>query len=181
MRRLDRLILSEMAGPWAFGVAIFTVLIMAGSFLFELTRYITEGINPVLVGQLTVLLLPGIMAKTFPMAVLLAGLLAFGRLSGDSEIVAIKAAGVSVGRIMWPVAAFGLAVSIATYLVNEQLVPAATQHAVGLKKRFEADIKGKTAQEMSQAVYKDGRLAASFWAADFDFSKRTLSRVVVTV
>ncbi|MBS1713661.1 MAG: LptF/LptG family permease [Armatimonadetes bacterium] len=181
MKRLDRLILSEMIGPWAFGVAIFTVLIMAGSFLFELTRYITDGINPLLVGQLTALLMPGIMVKTFPMAVLLSGLLSFGRLSGDSEIVALKAAGVSVGRIMWPVAAFGLAVSFLTFCTNEQVVPLTTQEAVGLKKRFEADLKGKTAQEMSQAVYKDGKLVASFWAADFDFSKRTLSRVIVTV
>lgn len=181
MKRLDRLVIGEMIGPWAFGVAIFTVLIMAGSFLFELTRYLSEGINPVQVVQLTAMLLPGVMAKTFPMAVLLSGLLSFGRLSSDSEIVAVKAAGVSVRRIMAPVALFGLAVAALTFGVTERLVPAATQQAVGLKKVFESQLKGKTAQEASQAVYQDNRLTASFWARDFSFVNRTLKGVVVTL
>ena len=159
---------------------MFTVLIMAGSFLFELTRYLSEGIDPLLILQLTVVLLPGIMAKTFPMAVLLSGLLAFGRLSSDSEIVAIKAAGVSVARIMVPVALFGIVVTVATFLVNEKLVPSATQRAVGLKDQFESQLTGKTAKEMSKAIYQEGKLTASFWAKDFSFSDRTLRGVVIT-
>lgn len=160
---------------------MFTVLIMAGSFLFEMTEYLSNGISPLLILHLTVVLLPGIMAKTFPMAVLLSGLLAFGRLSSDSEVVAIKASGVSVSRIMVPVAAFGLLISIVTFLINERLVPSATQQAVGLKKQFETQLKGKTAQEMSQAVYADGKLTASFWAKDFSFTDRTLKGVVITI
>lgn len=154
---------------------------MAGSFLFELTEYLSSGINPLLVGKLTILLLPGIMAKTFPMAVLLSGLLSFGRLSSDSEIVAIKAAGVSVMRIMLPVAVFGLSVALVTFGVNERLVPSATQQAVGLKKDFENQLNGRTAQEVSKAVYQDGKLKASFWAKDFSFTNRTLQGVVITV
>lgn len=160
---------------------IFTVLIMAGSFLFELTEYLSKGINPVLVAQLTLVLLPGIVAKTFPMAVLLAGLLSFGRLSSDSEIVAIKAAGVSVARIMVPVAAFGLVVALASFGINERLVPSATQQAVGLKKQFESELNGRTAQDVSKAVYQDNKLKASFWAKDFSFTNRTLKGVVITV
>lgn len=160
---------------------MFTVLIMAGSFLFQLTRYISEGISPAVVAQLAVVLLPGIVVKTFPMAVLLSGLLSFGRLSGDSEVVALKAAGVSIGRIMIPVACFGVSVALVTLVVNEYLVPKATQQAVGIKKSIESELNGKTAQEMSQAVYQSGKLKASFWASDFSFVHRTLSRVVVTI
>ncbi len=181
MRRVDKLVLQEMFGPWAFGVAIFTVLIMAGSFLFELTRYLSQGVDPFIVLELTGLLLPGVVAKTFPMAVLLSGLLSFGRLSSDSEVVAVKAAGVSVGRVMAPVAAFGLAVTALTFFVNEMVVPAASQHAVDLEKRIQSQLNGRSAQEMSQGVYQDGKLKTSFWAADFNFSNRTLSRVVITL
>ncbi len=160
---------------------MFTVLIMAGSFLFQLTRYLSEGISPFVVAQLATVLIPGIMVKTFPMAVLLAGLLSFGRLSGDSEIVALKAAGLSIGRIMVPVAVFGSIVASVTFGVNEFVVPKATQKAVGIQKTIESQLNGKTAQEMSQAIYQDGKLKASFWASDFSFVHRTLKNVIITV
>lgn len=181
MKRLDRLVLQEMFGPWGFGVAMFTVLIMAGSFLYELTRYLSDGASPFQVLQLTIVLLPGVMAKTFPMAMLLSGLLAFGRLSSDSEIVAIKASGVSVGRIMVPVATFGILVALMTFAFNDKLVPSATQKAIGIKKLIDNELKGQTAQEMSQGIYQDKKLKASFWAQDFSFEHRTLTNVVLTV
>ncbi|MCW5937172.1 MAG: LptF/LptG family permease [Fimbriimonadaceae bacterium] len=181
MSRLDRLVLSELIGPWAFGVGIFTVLIMAGSFLFELTRYLSEGVSPAIVLQLTVLLLPGVLAKTFPMAVLLASLLAFGRLSGDSEIVALKAAGISVARIVAPVAVFGLFVSVLAFGFGEVLVPSATQRAVDLRGQIDADSKGRTAQPRSRPIYEEGRLRAFLTARDFDFVRRILTGVTITI
>lgn len=170
-----------MFGPWAFGVAMFTVLIMAGSFLMELTRYLSEGANPLQVTQLTLVLLPGVMAKTFPMAMLLSGLLAFGRLSSDSEIVAIKASGVSVARIMVPVACFGVLVAVATFLFNEKLVPKATQQAINIKKDIDFGLQGQTSQDTSIGSYQDNKLKYSFWAQDFNFLNGTLKNVVLTV
>jgi len=170
-------------GPWVFGVAMFTVMIMAGSFLFEFTKYLTEGIPPGDVLQLAGLVMPGIMAKTFPMAVLLAGLLAFGRLSSDSEIVAIKAAGTSVARIMLPVAAFGFVVTVMTFIIDEQFVPNATRQAVDLRSRIDNKLNGRAAQDVSHAEYdsKSGKLVASYWAKDFNFTNRTLKGVIITV
>jgi len=124
MRHVDRLVIKELFGPWIFGVAIFSTLILAGSFLFELTRYIAQGANIMQVAQLAAMLTPGVVAKTFPMAVLLATLLAFGRLSGDSEIVALRAGGVSLPRIIAPVGVFGFLVSLLTVGFNELVVPA---------------------------------------------------------
>jgi lipopolysaccharide export system permease protein len=171
----------ELLGPWAFGVAIFTVLIMAGSFLFELTRYLSEGVSPWVVLQLTALLLPGVAAKTFPMAVLLAALLAFGRLSSDSEIVALKAAGVSVARVMAPVGAFGLAVFLLAFFFTERVVPRATQQAVEVRKQIEAETDGRTSQPTSRPVYEHGRLRAFVVARDFNFVRRTLSGVTLVL
>ncbi len=181
MKRVDRWVLGELFGPWAFGVAMFTVLILAGSFLFELTRYLSEGVSPAMVVELTVLLLPGVMAKTFPMAVLLATLLAFGRLSGDSEVVAVRAAGVSLKRVMAPVAAFGLAVALLAFFFTERLVPGATQRAVDLRSQIDADTEGRVAQPRSRPIYQDGRLQAYLTARDFDFVDRTLTGVTITV
>ena len=96
MKTVDRLIISELVGPWLLGVSMFTVMIAAGQFLFQVTGYLAKGADFMMTMQFIFLLLPGIIAKTFSMAVLLGALLAFGRLSGDSEIVALRAAGISL-------------------------------------------------------------------------------------
>lgn len=179
MRRLDVLILRELFGPWAFGVAIFTVLIMAGTYLFKLTDYVVQGIGIGTIMELTVLLLPGIMAKTFPMAVLLATLLAFGRLSSDSEIVAIKACGTSLVRVMAPVAGFGFCVALLAFFFNEILVPGASLRATVIQQEIAKKIDIKSQRPTFYPVYEQNRLTALVTARDFNFTRRALTDAVV--
>jgi len=179
MKKVDRLILGEIFGPWIFGVAIFTVLIMAGSFLFTFTRFLSMGIPVFLVLKLTALLLPGILAKTFSMAMLLGTLLSFGRLSGESEIVALRAGGVSILRIMLPVALFGLAVSLLTYFFTDYVVPAASFQATGMRDTVEKSINKTQKKDTSQPLYEDGKLVAYLIAEDFSIAEGTLSDVTI--
>lgn len=181
MRRIDRLIVGELLGPWAFGAGIFTVLIMAGTYLFKITDYIAQGIPFATVAELTVLLLPGVLAKTFSMATLLAALLAFGRLSSDSEIVALRAAGVSLGRIMAPVFVFGLSVSALTFWFNETLVPSAAMRATAVQTDVAKQLKGISLQPIGQPVYEGGELKAMVVARDFSLGSRTLRGATVIV
>jgi len=180
LKRIDRLILGELVGPWGFGVAIFTVLIMAGTYLFKLTDYVVSGIPVSTILKLTVLLLPGVMVKTFSMAVLLAALLAFGRLSSDSEIVALRAAGSSVGRIMVPVGAFGVVVAMFAFFVNETVVPWAAYQGFALRGDIE-----KRIQMRGEPIFhvvndpKDGKVVAMISALDFNLQERSLKEVWV--
>lgn len=179
MKRIDRLILSEMIGPWIFGVAIFTVIIMAGTYLFQLTNYIVSGIPPSAIFSLTGLLLPGIMVKTFAMAVLLSSLLSFGRLSGDSEIVALKAAGASIPRIMVPVALFGAAVAVLYFATDELVVAPAANKAEAIKNDIQKHLSGTTNRIQQSITDNNGKLQASLMAQDFDITGRHLADVVV--
>lgn len=179
MKRLDRWVLGEIIGPWVFGVAIFTTLIMAGTYLFQITDFIVKGIGFGMVVELTALLLPGVMAKTFPMAVLLACLLGFGRLSGDSEVVAVKAAGVNLVRVMMPVAGFGFAVASLAFAFNELLVPPAAIRATVLKQQISDQISGKAIRPSSYPIFEQGKLKAQVVAADFDFGTRTLTNAAI--
>ena len=175
MKRIDRLIIGELLGPWIFGVGIFTTLIMAGQFLFKLTEYMVKGVGFGTIIELTLLLLPGIMVKTFPMAVLLATLLSFGRLSSDSEIVALRAAGASLGRIMWPVAIFGFMIAVLSFVVTEQMVPYAAYRGTALAEGIEKKIDGG-GEPIFRAVYDptDGKLIALIMARDFNLGNRSL-------
>jgi lipopolysaccharide export system permease protein len=136
MKLLDRYILRELAAPFLFGVAAFATVFIAGNLLFKLARLVTEQGMP-LGNALLVFLywLPGYLVLTFPMAALLAALLGFGRLSGDGETTAMRAGGLSLLRVMLPVVAAGLGVSLFTMAFNETVVPATSRAAQELLAR----------------------------------------------
>src|SRR6266540_3257303 len=104
MRILDKYIIKELAGPFIFGIAAFTSIFIGTDTLFRMARFITEqGASIWTVSRLFLYSLAPIVVLTFPMAMLLASLLSFGRLSGNSEIIAMKTGGVSFYRLIAPV------------------------------------------------------------------------------
>ena len=83
------------------------VLLMAK--IMELTDLVvSRGVGLDVVGRLLMYTMPYFLVFTIPMATLLGVLIAFLRLSSDNEIVALKAAGVSLVRLLPPVAALAL-------------------------------------------------------------------------
>lgn len=127
---LDRYLVTELLLPFLFGVAAFTSISMAIGSLFELVHLITENGLPLMTAlQVFCLRLPGVVVYTFPMSMLLASLLAFGRLSGDSEVISMQASGVSIYRIVAPTLGLSLLVTALTFAFNEVIVPSANQEA----------------------------------------------------
>jgi lipopolysaccharide export system permease protein len=122
MKRIDRLIAGELLGPWVFGAAMFTSLLMAAIYLGRIAGYVVDGLSVPTILNITFLMIPPLLVKTLAMSTLLGALLAFGRLSGDSEIVALRAAGASIYRIIWPVAMFSFGVAVLTYVLNDTFV-----------------------------------------------------------
>lgn len=181
MSRLSVLVFKEVLGPWVFGVAIFSALILTITYLFKVTEYLAQGIDPFTVLTMTFLFLPGIFAKTFAMAVLLASLLAFGRLSGDSEIVALRASGTSLGKVMVPVGVFGLAVALASFVLNETVVPAATMKAESMRNDIAKQLNSNQIRPVGHPIFEKGELVAQLNARDFDLSTQTLRGVNIVV
>jgi lipopolysaccharide export system permease protein len=126
---LDRYIVVSLGGPLLFGLAAFTLLFVAGELL-NIARLVSqEHASLVAATKYFIYTLPGTLVLTFPMAMLLAVLLAMSRLSGDSEITAMRAGGISVYRIAGPMIAVGVAASILTLVFQEMVVPTATSKA----------------------------------------------------
>lgn len=157
LKVIDRLILQELIGPFVFGVLLFTALFFAGGSLFQLTEYLVKGASLWTVGRMVVLSIPQIMVKTFPMAMLLASLLSFGRLSSESETVALYAAGYSLWRIVAPVLAMGAVVSVLAMGFNELVVPPATAEMWRLRTAVLRQI-GERAQPVTQTVMRAGKV-----------------------
>lgn len=125
--RLDRLVLGEIIGPFVGSAALFTGLFFAGGELVRFASYLQGGEGWALVGRLMLYSLPGFLSLTFPMAMLLATLLGLGRLSSDGELVAVVATGTPFERVILPVAAFGLVVSLVGIGFNQKIVPDANR------------------------------------------------------
>lgn len=179
MKQIDRLVLKEIVGPWAFGVALFTALVMAATYLNKIADLIVSGAPPDLILRASALLFPAILAKTFTMAVLLAAILAFGRLSSDSEIVALRAGGASVFRIVRPVMIFSVLIAVATFAFNEAVVPRAADEAKRLLNELADRNQKRDGVPVSFPIASEGKMQAQIVARAFNAGARTMSGVTI--
>jgi LPS export ABC transporter permease LptG/LPS export ABC transporter permease LptF len=127
MRIIDRYILRQMAWPFVLGLLVFTFLLIVPELMRYAEEYVSKGVSLWIVARLVVTLLPYSLALTIPMSVLLALLVAFGRLSGDREFVALQACGVSLYRLFRPVALVAVTSCLATAYVYMVLIPVGNQ------------------------------------------------------
>jgi lipopolysaccharide export system permease protein len=126
---LDRYMLSELAGPFAFGVAAFTLLLAAGQII-AIGRAVSDAGAPLWAAIEDFLWrLPGMVELTIPMGLLLGTLLAIQRLSGESEITAMKSGGISFPRIIAPMLVAAFVLSLVTLVLQEAIVPYAQSQA----------------------------------------------------
>ncbi len=124
VRILDRYIFQEVIFAFLFAICAFTAVFIGSGTLFKIARYITDyGASLTSVVKIFVYGLPAIIMWTFPMSMLLATLLTFGRLSSSSEITAMKSCGISFSRIAAPAIILGMIVTITAILFNEHVVP----------------------------------------------------------
>jgi LPS export ABC transporter permease LptG len=119
MKILTRYIFKEMLGPTALGFAFYTFIILMKN-LFDFAGMIIKRSLPAsTVGRLLFLSLPHIVVLTVPMSLLFGILIAVGRLSSDSEIIAMRALGISTRTIYRPVFLFSFLVFLINlYLMN---------------------------------------------------------------
>src|SRR6266496_2084864 len=119
MKILTRYILKEMVGPTALGFSFYTFIILMRQ-LFDFAGMIIKRSLPAsTVFELLWLSLPNIVVLTVPMSLLFGILIAVGRLSADSEIIAMRASGISLRAIYRPVFIFSFVVFLLTlYLMN---------------------------------------------------------------
>lgn len=116
--RIHRYIAREVAVPTLLGLLVFTFVLLMGRLLKLVELVVNKGVPAGEVGRLFLCLLPTFLVLTIPMAFLLGVLLGFGRLSADSEVVALKACGVSLYGMLLPVLLLGAAASLATALLT---------------------------------------------------------------
>jgi lipopolysaccharide export system permease protein len=114
-------------------VGIFASLGVAIGNLSDLANKIVDYNLPI-IQAIKILLykVPEFTAYALPVSVLLATLMAYGRLSSDSELIALRNCGVSLYRIVTPAVVLSLVVTSIAFVFNEYVVPEANYRATGI-------------------------------------------------
>ena len=123
MKILYRYILREHVGPFFFGLAVIMFILVMDFILEVLNMIIGKGLDALVILQIFVLNLAWMLALAIPMAVLISTLMAFGRLSQDNEITALKSSGVSLYRLIWPVLIASAVLCGGMMVFNDRVLP----------------------------------------------------------
>jgi lipopolysaccharide export system permease protein len=185
---LDRYIFKSVFFTCAAAVGLFTFIVIVPNVARELLPYVLGGQLPGAVfGKLVLLLLPYAITYALPMGMLTGVLLTLGRLSADSEITAMRAAGISMTRITRPVLVLASLGAVVALYFNFESMPATRVEyyrafaaavrsnplSIVVPKTFIRDFPG-------YVVYvgeKEGGELRDFWLYELDKDRR-VSRVV---
>jgi lipopolysaccharide export system permease protein len=114
MKIIHKYVLAESVGPFLIGLFTFTLVVLLHRFARLADLIIAKGVPTGLVGKLLLSLFPTFLEITLPAALLLAVLLALGRLASDSETTALYTAGIGMRGLAAPI----LALSGTTFLAS---------------------------------------------------------------
>src|SRR5580693_127694 len=136
MRLLDKYIGREVGSHAILGLAVFTFVFFVPQLVRLMDLVVRHSGGVFTVALIFLCSLTPVLAFTIPMAVLVGVLIGLGRLSADSEIVALHAAGISLRRLLRPIGFVALGCSLGTLVLTFWLSPAAIRTLQRLEERL---------------------------------------------
>jgi LPS export ABC transporter permease LptF/LPS export ABC transporter permease LptG len=125
MRLLDRYIAREVFRHALLGLLIFTFVLFVPKLVKLMEIFVRHSGSGSQVAVLFLCIIPSVLVFTIPMAVLIGVLLGLGRMSMDSEIIALTSLGISRKRILVPVGVLAIAGGVFTFVMSAWLAPLA--------------------------------------------------------
>src|SRR3989441_259862 len=123
VRILSRYILRQHIPPLLYALAALTFAMLVNQVAKQFGNFVGKGLPWGVIFEVFALSIPFIVAMTLPMAVLVAVLYTFSHLAADNEAPAMKASGISVGRILAPVLGGATLIGLIAFLWNDQILP----------------------------------------------------------
>lgn len=125
MRKLDRFILKAFAGPFVAILLVVVFILMMQFLWLYIDELVGKGLGIKVILEFLMWGCVTILPLAMPLATLLASMMTVGSMAENNELMAIKASGVSLGRVMTPLfVACGL-ISVVAFWVSDQMVPVA--------------------------------------------------------
>jgi lipopolysaccharide export system permease protein len=125
MRILRNYILTECLLPFAISISVLTSVFLLGYLPQLANKVINKGVSLFAVSKIFVYYIPILLGYTLPIACLVTVILTFGRLSAENEILAMRASGVYLRRLLTPLFIVGIALSLLVHILNDRVIPVA--------------------------------------------------------
>ena len=179
MRLLDRHVLTETAVAGGAATGAFVFVLVAGNILSQVSSAIASGRVSGWEGlELVGLLIPGVLPYALPLGLLTGVLIAFGRMSSQQELTAMKASGRSLGRIARPALLLAGVFALLSAWLNLEIAPSANTEyrrlLLGSAKDNPASVivPGKLNRQFPgmviRAAERDGEVLRDFWLWSVD-------------
>ncbi len=175
IKRIHKVIYAEILSPCLIALAVLTFVIFTREFGRLAELLIRKNTDTLTVVQVVLSLLPAVLIFTVPFSFLIGTLIGFSRLSGDSEIIAMRAGGISIYQMLWPVLKAGTGVAMVTLVLTTVLFPQGNwtlgqlRHQVGLRPA-QSEIKPRVFNEDLPEILlyvEDRDLRSSSWSGVF--------------
>ena len=141
-RILDEYVVREFLGMFFLVLAGFVLLMLVFTFFELIGDILRNHISLSVVGEYLLNLTPSMLYQIAPLAVLIAVLVTFGVLNRNSEVVAMKATGISLYRLVIPVVSISAVLAISLFLFDQYYLPQANRRQEALR----STIKGRPPQ-----------------------------------
>lgn len=169
MKLIDKYIAGELILPFFFGVTAFTSISTGvGVIPGLINQSVKYSLGFETVIKLFFSRMPELIVYTFPMSILLASIIAFNRLSSESEVTAFRAGGISFYRMVVPALVLGFLVSLLTIAFNEFIVPKANSYSSIVLQHAKAVDKPKIQESVTIPEYSGGVLKRNLFAGSIE-------------
>ncbi len=143
MKILRNYFLKEFIGPLFLALGVLTFVMILGNLIKIADMVINKGVDIMHVSKLLLFMIPYLLTYTMPISVLTAVLLSLGRFSSDNEITTIRASGIHLFSLIFPLLTVGLILSLVLVIFNDRVIPYA--HFASRKTIMEIGVKNPTA------------------------------------
>lgn len=181
VRLLDRYLLRELLVPLLYCLGGFLIFFVSADLMNELPMLQGKGLNGWDIAEYYVFKSPELLPTVLPMGLLLALLYALAQHGKHHELVAIRAAGVSLWRLAAPYLAVGVAASAALFVASEVIGPHAQEASEDVLNRYRTKLEQQTELQWRRDVNFNNDVAGHEWKVGaFGLLTHEMLRVNVT-
>lgn len=174
MRILQRFVLNDLLRIFVLAIVVLTVLLV---FMGVVSEAAKNGLGWWQILQILPFIVPSLLPYTIPATLLLTVCIVYGRMAGDHEITAIKAAGINISCILMPSFVLGAALSLGTFILTDQFIPWARANIESVITLAMEDIFLDTLHANSS--YNDSAHGISILVAGVRMRDRTLIKPII--
>jgi lipopolysaccharide export system permease protein len=160
MKKLDRYVLRELMVPFLIGTLAVVLMFQANLLIYLFKTFSLTSVPIAAIAKLILYKTPYFLNMTLPVGMALATSLAMSRLTRESELTAMRAAGTSILRVMWPISLFGIVIGIGNFYLAEKVMPNAEVQATKLNSQLV--VMGSTPEFKANLFIPLGEYMANF-------------------